>query len=288
MSAEKLRKKRAPAVNRSKRAGLSFPVGRVARLLRKGRYATRVSDVAPVYLAACLEYLSAEVLEIAGNACRDHKRQRIIPRHIALAVRNDEELNRLMSRVTFASGGVRPNIHSALLPKKKGQTPDGEAKPVEAKKKKPASKPKKQASSEKAEKAPETKQPKKKTKREPATEKKPAVKLSDETVPAKEGEDEKKKEKEKENDDEKSSSMGDAKESASASEGEAPKPTSDKEKAGAKLKDKKKEAEEDVGADEDAPTQKLSSPGSDAAESSEREKPGKQSEASEKAAMEES
>ncbi len=41
----------------------------------------------------------------------------IIPRHIALAVRNDEELNKLLGGVTIASGGVLPNIHSVLLPK---------------------------------------------------------------------------------------------------------------------------------------------------------------------------
>jgi histone H2A len=101
------------------RAGLQFPVGRVSRFLRKGRYAARVGGGAPVYLAAVLEYLSAEILELAGNAARDNKRQRIIPRHIQLAVRNDEELNKLLGGVTIASGGVLPNIHTVLLPKKK-------------------------------------------------------------------------------------------------------------------------------------------------------------------------
>eukprot|EP00924_Labyrinthula_sp_SR-Ha-C_P010660 maker-scaffold_49-snap-gene-0.5-mRNA-1 protein AED:0.43 eAED:0.43 QI:0/0/0/1/1/1/2/0/117 len=96
---------------RSAKAGLQFPVGRIAR----------VGAGAPVYMAAVLEYLAAEILELAGNAARDHKKTRITPRHIQLAVRNDEELNKLLGGVTIASGGVLPNIHAVLMPKKKGK-----------------------------------------------------------------------------------------------------------------------------------------------------------------------
>lgn len=106
------------ASSRSSRAGLQFPVGRIHRLLRKGNYAQRVGAGAPVYLAAVLEYLAAEILELAGNAARDNKKSRIIPRHLQLAIRNDEELNKLLGNVTIAQGGVLPNIHSVLLPTK--------------------------------------------------------------------------------------------------------------------------------------------------------------------------
>jgi len=106
------------ATSRSAKAGLQFPVGRVARYLKAGKYATRVGAGAPVYLAAVLEYLCAEVLELAGNASRDNKKSRIVPRHVQLAIRNDEELSKLLGTVTIASGGVLPNIHSVLLPKK--------------------------------------------------------------------------------------------------------------------------------------------------------------------------
>ena len=108
---------------RSSKAGLQFPVGRIGRYLKRGKYATRVGAGAPVYLSAILEYLTAEILELAGNAARDNKKNRIIPRHIQLAVRNDEELNKLFGGVTIASGGVLPNIHQVLLPKVSAKEP---------------------------------------------------------------------------------------------------------------------------------------------------------------------
>ena len=112
---------RKSSQSRSSKAGLQFPVGRVHRHLRKGNYADRVGAGAPVYLASVMEYLCAEVLELAGNAARDNKKTRIIPRHIQLAVRNDEELNKLLGGVTIAAGGVLPNIHTVLMPKSKGK-----------------------------------------------------------------------------------------------------------------------------------------------------------------------
>ncbi|XP_078102269.1 histone H2A-like [Sander vitreus] len=115
-------KKAAPkpksSVSRSSRAGLTFPVGRIHRLLKKGHYAHRVGNGAAVYFAAVLEYLCAEILELAGNASHDNKKRRISPRHILLAVKNDEEINKLLAGVTISEGGVIPNIQATLLPKK--------------------------------------------------------------------------------------------------------------------------------------------------------------------------
>ncbi|KNZ46905.1 histone H2A [Puccinia sorghi] len=139
---------KASSQSRSSKAGLQFPVGRIHRLLRKGNYAQRVGAGAPgkyrtpcyihpspekrtsntnclyfvlnssVYLAAVLEYLAAEILELAGNAARDNKKSRIIPRHLQLAIRNDEELNKLLGHCVISQGGVIPQIHSELLPAK--------------------------------------------------------------------------------------------------------------------------------------------------------------------------
>lgn len=110
---------------RSKKAGLTFPVARVHRMLRDNRLAPRIGRGAPVYLAALMEYLCAELLELAGNASRDNKKKRITPRFITLAVRNDEELNRLLANVSIAAGGVLPNIQQVLL-KKKGKGGQGD------------------------------------------------------------------------------------------------------------------------------------------------------------------
>lgn len=112
------------------KAGLHFPVTRLRKAIKKGGYSDRVGVGAGVYMAAVLEYLVAEVLEISGVAARDNKRTRIIPRHIQLAVRNDAELDQLLKHVTIAAGGVLPSIQPCLLPPR--QTGADEKVPSEA------------------------------------------------------------------------------------------------------------------------------------------------------------
>lgn len=95
-------KSRKKGTSRSARAGVQFPVSRLHRYLRQSVTKRRISAVAPVYLAAVLEYLCAEVLELAGNAARDNKKHRIIPRHILLAVANDDELHEVSFGAHFS------------------------------------------------------------------------------------------------------------------------------------------------------------------------------------------
>ncbi|WVQ98581.1 hypothetical protein IAU59_005709 [Kwoniella sp. CBS 9459] len=99
------------------KSGLTFPVARLQRYLKRGRYAKTILTSAAVFLAGTLEYLVAELIEMAGTAARHNKAKRIKPRYLKLAIANDEDFNLLIGKVTFADAGVIPHINRILLPK---------------------------------------------------------------------------------------------------------------------------------------------------------------------------
>ena len=103
---------------KSSRCDLIFPVGRCHRVFKRGRYAERVGTGAAIFAAAVMEYLTCEIIELAGNAAAEHKKKTITPRHIQLAMRNDEELTKMVAMTTIAQGGVLPNIQAFCFPKK--------------------------------------------------------------------------------------------------------------------------------------------------------------------------
>ena len=106
--------------SRSAKAGLIFPVGRIGSLLRRGQFARRVGESGAVYLAAVLEYLVTEALELTIKATKDVKK-RLNPRTLTLAARHDDEFGALLQNVTVSRGGVVPTATKALSKAKKGK-----------------------------------------------------------------------------------------------------------------------------------------------------------------------
>eukprot|EP01056_Protomagalhaensia_sp_Gyna25_P004902 Protomagalhaensia_sp_Gyna_25__4901@NODE_51_length_6078_cov_73_141911_g38_i0_p4_GENE_NODE_51_length_6078_cov_73_141911_g38_i0NODE_51_length_6078_cov_73_141911_g38_i0_p4_ORF_typecomplete_len169_score46_22Histone/PF00125_24/2_9e14Histone/PF00125_24/6_7e02CBFD_NFYB_HMF/PF00808_23/0_0049CBFD_NFYB_HMF/PF00808_23/1_6e03Histone_H2A_C/PF16211_5/0_12_NODE_51_length_6078_cov_73_141911_g38_i0406912 len=108
--------------SRSEKAGLTFPVGRIEKSLKHGRFAKRVGQGAPIFMAAVLEYLTSEVLELSADEATKHGKQRIVPKYVQYAVRSDLDLSHFLGNVIIASGGAFPeNLSSstAQVSKKK-------------------------------------------------------------------------------------------------------------------------------------------------------------------------
>ena len=101
------------------RCDLIFSVARCNRVFRNGRYAQRYGIGAGIFSAAVLEYLTCEILELAGNCAAENKKKTIMPRHLMMAMKNDEEMNKLVAATTISQGGVLPNVSSYLFGKTK-------------------------------------------------------------------------------------------------------------------------------------------------------------------------
>jgi histone H2A len=104
------------------RAGIVFPPVRARHLIEKNLPKHfHIGDAAPVYLAAVLEYLTAEFIQQTGNCTRDNNMNTLTLSCLYKATYNDEELNQLLSKIKFrfATTKVLPNIHRVLQKKPK-------------------------------------------------------------------------------------------------------------------------------------------------------------------------
>ena len=121
MPAKKNTKTVAPrnkAITAAQRAGIVFPPARMMRLMRRDRLNERIGKPATVVMAAVIDYLAQEILEVAGDVALKAGKKRIIPRHVKLALSNDEELQKVCANCVIHEGGVNPHIEEALFPKK--------------------------------------------------------------------------------------------------------------------------------------------------------------------------
>ncbi|KAH6796526.1 Histone superfamily protein [Perilla frutescens var. hirtella] len=119
-NSKKGKSKASTVVSKSSRSVLQFPIDRVSRALKEGKYSERVAAGAPVYLASVLQYMASEVLELSGNEAKNDGKSRIGPRHIELAIRNNKELSTLLGDVTILSSGRKIHFHEDLVPKSAG------------------------------------------------------------------------------------------------------------------------------------------------------------------------
>ena len=103
--------KAAPTVSGNSRAGIIFSPARCNRYLKQGRYSQRFGQSAGVFMAGVLEYLCAEVLDLAHQVCTEQKKKTLQPKHLNLAFRTDQELGLLMHHATFTSSSVPVNVH---------------------------------------------------------------------------------------------------------------------------------------------------------------------------------
>lgn len=94
----------------SAKAGILFPVQKIRTQLSKGNYAKHIGKKAAIYMAAVLEYLCAEIFEIARIETRKANKQRIIPRHILLAIKKDADFEQLLKDVIISEAGVFPTV----------------------------------------------------------------------------------------------------------------------------------------------------------------------------------
>lgn len=122
-----------PKVSRSTRAGLVFPVGRINRYLHNGGYADRIGSGASVYMAAVLQYLVTDIVDIAAATASKDKKRRIAPKHLMWAISNDDEFCNLLGHMVPQVKATRRKTKTAGTSKRgKGKKPVKSSRAVSA------------------------------------------------------------------------------------------------------------------------------------------------------------
>jgi len=109
-------KVKTKSTSQSERAGLTFPIGRVARMLRDRSHVSRMQHMVPVHMACALESIVIDILDIAASQAHKCRVKRITPQHLTIALKSDRELTHVLARGSIAHGGVIPFVHSVLVP----------------------------------------------------------------------------------------------------------------------------------------------------------------------------
>lgn len=120
-SVEKFATKDDKNKSRQGKAGIIFPPSIAEKFLRNfGVSNIMVTKNAPIYMAAVLEYITVDILQLCVDMANDNKRVRITIRDLELSVNTDYELTSLFDKcsISFIGGGVIPSIHQSLLMKK--------------------------------------------------------------------------------------------------------------------------------------------------------------------------
>uniref|UniRef100_A0AC34QPY7 Histone H2A n=1 Tax=Panagrolaimus sp. JU765 TaxID=591449 RepID=A0AC34QPY7_9BILA len=110
-------------ISTTKRADVLFSVPK-CRSFMKQIFGKKRRVGASIYMASVLSYLTAELLEIAGNVAHQCKKNRISPRFVNVSIRGDQEMFHLLQKVTIREAGVIPHIHRALTLKKRSRNAD--------------------------------------------------------------------------------------------------------------------------------------------------------------------
>ena len=111
-------KDRKKPVTGASKAQITIPPARIMRMMRRDRLSQRIGKGAAIFMAGVMDYIASEILECSGDVALGSNKKRINPRHIKLALANDEELIKLTAGSIIHEGGVKPHIEEAHLPKK--------------------------------------------------------------------------------------------------------------------------------------------------------------------------